>query len=96
MVEIVDHSRPIDNIEGHESDEDGCKKVKNEGHSLLVVRNGKYPEHGIVSLNRKLNRAPYMVWKCGVVYSRYFRFSLNSFALSFYYDDYFFYFFYVF
>ena len=48
MVEIVDSTWGIDSIEGHESDENGRKKVKNEGHSLLV---GKYPEHRISSFN---------------------------------------------
>ena len=51
MVEIVDPTWPIDNIKGHESDKDGHKKMKNEGQSLLVRRNGKYPEHGIVSFS---------------------------------------------
>ena len=51
MVEIVDRVRRTDNIEGHESDEDDHKKMSDEGHSPLVVRNGKYPEHSIVSFN---------------------------------------------
>ena len=51
IVEIVDPIRRIDNKEGHESDEDGHKKMSDEGHSPLVVRNGKYPEHSIVSFN---------------------------------------------
>ena len=45
MVEIVDPTWQIDGIEGHESDKNGHKKVKDEGRSLLV---GKYPEHHIV------------------------------------------------
>ena len=36
------------------------------------------------------------LWKCRVVYSCHFHFSLNSFALSFYYDTCYFYFYYVF
>ena len=51
MLEIVDPTRPTDNIEGHESDENGHKKVSNEEYGLLGVRNGKHPEHGIVSFN---------------------------------------------
>ena len=51
MLEIVDPTRPTDNVEGHESDENGHKKVNNEEYSLLVVRNGKHPEHSIVSFN---------------------------------------------
>ena len=51
MLEIVEPSRPTDNIEDHESDENGHKKVNNEEYSLLVVRNGKHPEHSIVSFN---------------------------------------------
>ena len=51
MVEIVDPIPRIDNTEGHESDKDGHKKMNNEGQCLLVRRNGKYPEHGIVSFN---------------------------------------------
>lgn len=51
MLEIIDPSRPTDNIEDHESDENGHKKVNNEEYSLLVVRNGKHPEHSIVSFN---------------------------------------------
>ena len=51
MVEIVFPMRRIDNIEGHESDEDGHNKMSDEGHNILVVRNGNYPEHRIVSFN---------------------------------------------
>ena len=51
MLDTVDPTRPTDNTEGHESDENGHKKVSNEKYSLLVVRNEKHPEHGIVSFN---------------------------------------------
>ena len=56
MVEIVFPMRRIDNIEGHESDEDGHNKMSDEGHNILVVRNGNYPEHRIVSFNMTWER----------------------------------------
>ena len=44
MVEVVDSVSTwrIDKIEGHKSDEDGQKKVKNERQGLFQIRNGKY------------------------------------------------------
>ena len=60
MFEIVDPTRAINRIEGHESDEDGHEKVKNKGHSHLVARNGKCSEYSIVSFNVTLERSPYM------------------------------------
>ena len=63
MFEIVDPTWAINRIEGHDSDEDGHKKVKNEGHSLLVARNGKCSEYSIVSFNVTLERSPYVASK---------------------------------
>ena len=63
MFEIVDPTRAINKREGHESDEDGHKEVKNEGYSLFVVRNGKCSEYGMVSFNVTLQRSPYMASK---------------------------------